>query len=222
MPYDNAAYSAGSPVAYNQLLASGNYTTRKLRITGAAALIAGTVLGEVLDKDNATVTPGTPVSTTNGTVGDGAVGTWTVDDGAQEGTWHIEITAADTDAGEFLVRRPDGTVEGTGTVAVAYDGEINGTLADGAADWAVGDVIPIAVAYDHSANPWKKSVAAATDGSQNPGAVLMTDADASAADIEAITLETGTVVGSALTLGAGHTIASIRAAMRDVGITIDD
>ncbi|MBM3928286.1 MAG: head decoration protein [Sphingomonadales bacterium] len=67
-----------------------------------------------------------------------------------------------------------------------------------------------------------KSLAASNDGSQNPDMVLAQDVDASAGDAEAIAYETATVVATALTLGTGHTIDSIRPALRDKGITIDD
>ena len=66
------------------------------------------------------------------------------------------------------------------------------------------------------------SLSAAVDGSQAVDLVLAHPCDASAADKEAIAYETGQVVASALVLGAGHTIASIREAMRDKGLVIDD
>lgn len=220
-PYEAAAYSAEDPIVFKNLLAKthGN-TTRKVTITGAAALIAGTVLGGILDDAVATVTPGTPVSGSGGTVGNGSIGTPTVDDGAMEGTWYVRITAEGSNVGNFIVERPDGTIDGVGTVAVAYNGQLNFTLADGANDWKEDDYIPIVVSY--ASKKYKKSVAAATDGSQVPDLVLLQDADASAADVEAIALETGTVVATALTLGAGHSVTSIRPGLRDKGILIDD
>lgn len=222
MVYDRASYSVADPTTFKNLIQSDDITTRKVTITGSAALLAGTVLGAVLLAAAATVTPGTPVSGSGGTVGNGAVGTWTSDDGAMEGTWTLEITAAASNAGKYKVVRPDGTVDGVGTVGVAYNGQLNGTLADGSTDWSVGDVVPIAVSYDRTALKWKKSLAAATDGSQYPDMVLAQNADASAADVEAIAYETATVVGSALILGTGHTIASIREGLRRRGIKIDD
>jgi hypothetical protein len=52
--------------------------------------------------------------------------------------------------------------------------------------------------------------------------VLAQDADASGGDLEAIAYETAVVVATALTLGAGHSIASIREGLRLKGIRIDD
>lgn len=222
MAYENASYAAATAYTPKHLVVDGDVTTRKVTITGSAALLAGTVLGPVLAAAAATVTPGTPVSGSGGTVGNGARGTWTSDAGAMAGIWNLEITAAASNSGTYKVVRPDGTVDGIGTVAVAYNGQINGTLADGANDWVVGDVIPITVSYDMSAVGYKKSASAATDGSQTPYLVLAQDADASGADLEAIAYETGVFAAAALTLGTGHTVASIREGLRLKGILIDD
>ncbi|AKM11632.1 hypothetical protein AB433_07550 [Croceicoccus naphthovorans] len=71
---------------------------------------------------------------------------------------------------------------------------------------------------------YKLSASAAGDGSQTPALVLAQDVDASGGDVEAVCYETcsGGIVASGLTLGTGHTIASIRDAMRDIGLPIDD
>lgn len=66
------------------------------------------------------------------------------------------------------------------------------------------------------------SLAAAADGSQTPDMILAEDVDASGGDIEAIAYENATVVSTALTLGAGHSVASIREGLRGKGIQIDD
>lgn len=64
------------------------------------------------------------------------------------------------------------------------------------------------------------SLAAASDGSQEPSFVLPYAVDATAGDAEAVVYEHADVIGEALVLGAGHTIASIRDILRDKGITI--
>ena len=66
------------------------------------------------------------------------------------------------------------------------------------------------------------SAAAAADGSETPDLVLAEDVDATGGDREAIAYETATVVSTALILGAGHTVASIREGLRGKGIKIDD
>lgn len=67
---------------------------------------------------------------------------------------------------------------------------------------------------------WVKSLAASVDGSEVPDMVLAQDADATDGAVEAMAYETGQLVGSALVLGAGHTIDSIREGLRVKGITI--
>jgi len=62
------------------------------------------------------------------------------------------------------------------------------------------------------------SVAAATDGSEVPAAILVDDTDASAGDVASAAYDTGEFLGSALTLGAGHTLGTIRAPLRAVSI----
>ena len=66
------------------------------------------------------------------------------------------------------------------------------------------------------------SAAAAGDGSHVPDLVLAEDCDATGGDREAIAYETATVVATALTIGSGHTVASIREGLRGKGIKIDD
>lgn len=64
------------------------------------------------------------------------------------------------------------------------------------------------------------SASAAADGSQTPTAILAHDVDATSADQEAIFYLTGEFNPDALTLGTGHTAASIRAGLRDLSIFI--
>ncbi|MBS7669342.1 head decoration protein [Croceicoccus gelatinilyticus] len=123
MAYENAAYSAGTPVTDPQIIAGGTYTTRVVTLLSGEVRSAGAVLGKI------------------------------------------------TSGGKY-----------------------------------------------------KLSASAAGDGSEDVALVLAHDADASGGDIEVLCYETcsGGVVGSALTLGTGHTIASIRDAMRAIGLPIDD
>src|SRR5690348_9056987 len=53
------------------------------------------------------------------------------------------------------------------------------------------------------------SASAAADGSQAPDSILAQDCDATAADAECLIYERGTFNEGAVTLGAGHTVASI-------------
>lgn len=64
------------------------------------------------------------------------------------------------------------------------------------------------------------SLSAAGDGSQVPNAILAEDVDATAADVEAMVYLTGEFNEDALTIGTGHTAASIRQGLRERGIFI--
>lgn len=215
---DRASYTVGDEFSPNNIIAGGTYTTRKVVIS-TGNLLEGAVLGAILASAAATAAAGTPVSGVGGTVGNGVVSAVTTDDGAQAGTWMLECTVTGA-TGKFTVKRPDGTLDGILTTGSAYNGGINLTVADGANDWLVGDIIPVTVTYDWDELEYKLSTAAATDGSQIPVFVLAQDADASGGDVEAMAYETGNLVGTALTLGAGHTIASIRDGLREKGIVI--
>ena len=221
MAYEQADYRQETPSSPKHLLASGPYTTRKVTILSGQNLIAGAVIGAIA-LGAVTVTPGAAVSASGGTPGNGSIGTVTADSGAQEGTYEVVIIEPGANVGTFEVIRPDGTLDGTGVVAVAYNGSINFTLADGSTDFVAGDRIPVVVDYAAGSGKYKLSLAAAVDGSQTPDMVLAYDADASAGDLEAIAYETANVVAGALTLGTGHTVASIREGLRLKGILIDD
>ena len=62
------------------------------------------------------------------------------------------------------------------------------------------------------------SAAAAGDGSEVPSMILAESLDATSADVDAIAYTSGQFDEARLTLGAGHTIASIRDGLRDLGI----
>lgn len=62
------------------------------------------------------------------------------------------------------------------------------------------------------------SESGATDGSQVPRYILAEACNATAAATECLVYETGDFNEQAVTLGAGHTIASIREGLRTLGI----
>ena len=64
------------------------------------------------------------------------------------------------------------------------------------------------------------ALAAANDGSQVPDLVLAESVDATAADAPGLGYERGDFTAGALTLGTGHTVASIRDTLRSKGITL--
>lgn len=65
---------------------------------------------------------------------------------------------------------------------------------------------------------YKLSASAASDGSEAPDAILAETANAASADVQAVVYFSGEFNDLALTLGAGHTVASIKAGLRDKNI----
>lgn len=190
------------------------------------ALKAGTILGRQ-ETGTPTVTASAAVSGSGGTVGNGAVGTWTADAGASEGKWRLHFTAETTDLGKFEVIRPDGTLDGVGTVGTAYNGGINGTLADGSADWKEDDYVEIDVSYDGDdrVTVWGKVDLAATDGRQIARSILWDDRDDSASTQKATgTMRNTAVNGNSLVYPTGATTAQkalIDQQLKDVGIIVN-
>lgn len=136
---------------------------------------------------------------------------------AQAGAYVLTCIAAASNAGTFQVRAPDGTLLPQATVAVAYTGDhIQFTIADGGTDFAVGDKITVTVA--EGSGKYKKSLAAALDGSQNPVAILAADTDATSADTNAPLYVTGEFNENEVSFGTGHTADSVREALRDLNI----
>lgn len=67
------------------------------------------------------------------------------------------------------------------------------------------------------------SLSAAEDGSQTPDMIAAHDCDASGGDKEMLVFETAdSLAATALTIGTGHTLASIREGLRVKGLLIDD
>lgn len=127
----------------------------------------GTALGK-------TLTGGAGVATAGGSnTGDGAMGAITVGGTAQTGTYTLVIVKAAANAGDFVLKDPEGDVVGYGTVAVAFSaGGLSFTLADGAADFVVGDSFTIAVT---GTVKYKIAVQTATDGSDKVVALVLDD-----------------------------------------------
>lgn len=67
---------------------------------------------------------------------------------------------------------------------------------------------------------YKLSASAATDGSQTPVVILDVDIDTTDGAAPAPLQITGEVLGSKLTLGAGHTIATVTAALRPLSLFV--
>lgn len=109
-----------------------------------------------------------------GNTGDGTMGSLTADATAEVGDWRVICTDAETDGGTFTVLRPDGSVDGFAVVGAAYNSAagLNFTIADGLADFVVGDEFVVTVTAVVPANggvfsvtdPLGNALANATEG----------------------------------------------------------
>lgn len=169
----------------------------------------GAVLGRVVGAI-------TPSAWAGNTGGSGTIASATPLAGVKEGTYKVMCVEPAANAGAFLVEGPDGKVVGRATVGVAFANELAFTITD-AADFVVGDGFDIVVA---KGTTYKLAVAAATDGSHRPVAILAADADATLADVDAMVFTRGDFNEDALTLGAGLTLDGIRDGLRTLGINL--
>lgn len=141
--------------------------------------------------------------------------------GAKVGVYQVRFTAAAANNGTFRVTDPDGFVIGDVVMvagAGAFDNDIKFAIADGGTDFIVGDGFDIAVAA--GAGKYKLSAAAAVDGSSVPAVILAEDCDASGGDKDTVAYFAATVDENALVYGTGHTAATCREPLRDVGILL--
>jgi hypothetical protein len=154
----------------------------------------GTVLGRItLDDDVTVAAAGAGVAganTGNGTCTPDA--TTPLLAGAKAGIYTAKCIAAATNGGTFRVYDPDGLVLGDVAVGTAWASGIKFLIADGTADFAVGDGFAITVA----AGSGKFTIfdPAGLDGRQYPVAVLLANVDASSDDKVGPILARGGVV----------------------------
>ena len=166
--------------------------------------------GAVLGK---TITAGTiSGAAVAGNTGNGTIGTLSVGGAAKPGVYRATCITAATNSGTFKVVDPSGNYIGNATVAVAFNNEVNFTIADGATDFAVGDAFTISVSA--LTEKYLLSVATANDGSQYPDCILVENTDASLGDTATIAYIEGQFSANHITIGAGHTVDSVRDALR--------
>jgi len=157
--------------------APGARSRENITIDESMTLLAGRVLGK---KTLGAVTVAAPVAAGSGAAfantGDGTfAATPTADAGAPAGTWRLVVIEPAANAGKFILYKPDGSIDGQGTVAVAYNGGLNFTLQDGAADFIAGDGFSIGVSYAAGSGRYVALDPAATDGSQIAAGILWDD-----------------------------------------------
>lgn len=139
--------------------ANGYYSRKNIVVGANQNLKPGSPLGKITNAAG-TVTPGAAIG-----AGDGAIGAWTVDAGQPAGGWRIQFQTSGATAA-YVVYRPDNSIDGNGAVGTPYNGGINGTIADGATDYAAGTIIPMVVSYAAGSGLYVMHDPAGTDGRQ--------------------------------------------------------
>lgn len=147
-------------------------------LSGEGVLQPGALVGRMVT--------GATVAAAVAGAGNGGNGALTLADPAfgadvKEGTYTIVIVEPASDAGNFIVEDPDGQVVGEGTVAVAFDGPIKFTLADGSNNFTAGDTLTVAVSA--ATEKWRSADPTNTDGSGKAAGILCYGVDATSADV---------------------------------------
>ena len=181
-----------------QSLAQGNRSIENVTIKSGQNIQAGEVLARELT-GSATATADAQ------NTGDGVMGTVTVTDQAQVGTYMLTFLEAATDAGAFMVEDPGGINIGEGNVAAAFAaGGLSFTLADGATDYVPGDQFSIVVTETsvvYTALP--------NDGSEEARCIALEDYNASsAALLGAVVMRDSEVNGNELVWPASQSAAN--------------
>ena len=190
----------------------GGADSLKMVLLSGQNQVRGSVLGKI------TLGAAT-VAADPGNTGDGAAGAVTLGSKAKAGDYLVECVEAVNGAARFQVTDPDGDRLADLVEAVAYDTEhIKLTVADADTEFVAGDKFTVTV--PDGSGKYLLSLAAAVDGSQHPQGILVNDTDASLADAEALMYTSGDYAAESLTIGAGHTVQSVREALAPRGLRI--
>lgn len=168
------------------------------------------VVGQVLGSTGLTSAETISASALTGT-GTQTIGSLSTNDTAINGAYSVEQISGGA-TGEFEVRRPDGSLDGTGKIGTAYAGSINFTITTGGTP-AVGDYFTVTVTrpFDEGGEQFEAWSPSATDGSQNASAIALYPVTTGAgvtARIAALRRD-GTARSSDLTWASGATTAQI-------------
>lgn len=197
-------------VAYEE--ADYKYSRDSVTLISGQNLAIGTVVG--------LITLAGATETHAGNTGNGAMtldGTTPVLANAIAGVYTVKCIAAAANSGTFHVLDPEGRMLGQYIVAgAAFANQIKFTIADGAADFVVGDTFLVTVAAGSG-----KATAlnfSALDGSQYAAGILIEAVDASAADKKTTIITRYAILkSSTLVWPAGATTAQKNTAIAQLG-----
>lgn len=183
-------------------------------ISGAGSLVRGTLLGKISDGAVTAVGAADVPAPVAATITASPTATTAAKAGIHR---FVCVTAGAT--GKFRHYDPDGSVVGDATTGTEYTGGgLTLTITDAGTDPALGEAFKVTVTIAAGSGKYKTSLAAATDGSETPCAILAEAVDATSADGEGVSYYTGDFNADSITFGTGHTAASVKDGLRDRGI----
>lgn len=200
----------------NLLVSPEGLETEGITVLSGENVVRGTLMGKVKNATSATLTPA------GGNTGDGVVNNFVAGSKLKAGTYKLICITPSSDGGVFACIDPDGVALEPAVVGdTAYDnGHFQIDIADGAADWIIGDSVDVVIAA--GSGKYVKSLSTAVDGSQTPVGIMAEDCDASAADKKSNLYIAGKFNQRALTYGASHTFASVKEGLREKNIWLRD
>lgn len=191
----------------DQLIAGNlKLVTQPIVVEGNAPLPRGTILGQ---QTNYSVLTAAGANTGNGTVAVASVTAATL-----LGTYNLVATSATT----FSVTDPEGVALAVADTGTAYTAEgLTFTITAGATAFAVGDSFALTV--EDSVGNFILSVKTATDGSQNPSAILVDyAAPTTAQPVNAGAYVMGEFNVNAVNYDSSWTLPALQAALRTSSI----
>lgn len=198
------ASSATESFSPDKLLVSERVVTKSGTMLSGENNGRGTLLGRVL---LGTVTTGF-TGTGNGTITMDA--TTPLLANAQVGAYVAKLKSTATDGGTFAVFDPKGNYLGDVAVGATFANQIKFVIADGGTDFSGLLTTFFTITVAAGSGKYKKSLAAAVDGSQYPSHVLVEAVDATSEDKGCSVYVNAEVNEDALTYGTGHTADSVR------------
>lgn len=168
--------------------------SKAITVLTGLILVLGTLLGKIL------LGAATAAAKSGGNTGNGV---FTIDAttpilaNAKVGIYTVRCIAAATNGGTFRVTDPFGNVLGDIAVGGTFANQIKFAIADGSADFIVGDGFDITVAA--GSGKYKAYDADNVDGSQYPELVLSENVDSSGGDVKSIGLASGHFNEAAIT-----------------------
>ncbi len=188
----------------DQLIA-GNLKLVSTAITlGAGTLNRGTVLGQQ--------TLGAAAAVAGANTGNGTISAIVVNANAKIGAYTLKALSAT----DFEVLGPTGVRLAEAATGVAYTDQIGFTITAGSVAFVAGDSFTVTVAA--GSGNYIESVKTATDGSQNPGAILEDYADASGGAVATGAYVMGEFNANYITYDASWTVAALTAPLRALSI----